>query len=199
MKLNAAQLAALATGASPEVIASLAVAPKANPAGNPAADVAAPAAGAATDESGAAAPAAGAATTTAPPAAVVPAETAGTAPIQSELVTHLNAQIAAKDEALIAAKVEAAAYKAQAAAVDGLVDTLRAALGEKLVALGSSAEAAAGHTAATIAAEYARVDTVFKKMFRVGGVAAVASPDEKDTKATIDPMTLVAMQNSLIK
>lgn len=209
MKLNAAQLAALATGASPEVIAALATAPEANPAGNPAAadPAAAPGADDAAAVAATAAAAAGAATPTAPPAGegiggAAPAAAAAAAPAvqdNSAIVAHLTGQLTEANAALIAAKVEAETFKAQAVAVDGLVTTLRAALGEKLVALGGSADAAAGHTAATIAAEYSRVDAVFKTQFRVGGVAAVASPDEKETKASIDPMLDEAFKHSLIK
>jgi hypothetical protein len=204
MKLNAAQIAALATGASPEVVASLATAPEANPPGNPAAADTDAAAGA-DDAAAAAATAAAtddAATTTSGTVTTTNTVTASgttTAADQSALVAHLQAQLTEKDSALIAAKVEAEGFKAQAAAVDGLVATLRIALGEKLVALGGSADIAAGYTATNIAAEYSRIDTVFKKQFRVGGVAAVAAPEEKDAKPVINPMLDLAMKSSLIK
>lgn len=206
MKLNAAQLAALANGASPEEIAALASAPEANPPGNPlaadanaapGADDAAAAAAVTAATAGAAAPTAPPAGEAAPAAAAPAAAPAAAAP--SELVAHLTAQLADVNAQLLAAKVEAETFKAQAGAVDGLVTTLRAALGEKLVALGGSADAAAGYTAANIAAEYARIDTVFKTQFRVGGVAAVASPEPKETKAAIDPMLDLALKHSLIK
>lgn len=203
MKLNAAQIAALATGASPEVIASLATAPEANPPGNPAAadPAAAPGADDAAATAAAQAAASGAATPAegiggaAPAAAAAPAITD-----QSAIVAHLQTELASKDAALIAAKVEVETFKAQAASVDGLVATLRTAIGEKLVALGGSADGAAGFSASNIAAEYTRVDTIFKGQFRVGGVAATAAPETKpNTKAEINPMFAAAVENSLVK
>lgn len=193
MKLNKAQLAALAAGATQAEVAALASAP--DPVEASAADPAGAApAGAAPDAStssvtGTVSASADANPATAPaPAAAQP----------SELVAHLTGQLNEANAALLAAKVEAETFKAQAASVDGLVATLRAALGEKLVALGASAETAAGYTASTIAAEFKRIDAVFKSQFRVGGVAAVASPEDKKPDA-IDPMLAEALKHSLIK
>jgi hypothetical protein len=202
MKLNAAQLAALATGATPEVIASLATAPEANPPGNPAAadPAAAPGADDAAAAAAAAAAATGAATPAAPPAEGTGIASPAAAAAPSELVAHLQAQLTEKDAALIAARVEVEGFKAQAAAVDGLVGALRAVIGEKLVALGGSADIAAGYTATNIVAEHARIDGVFKTQFRVGGVAAAATPEDKSTvKAELDPMLAATMQNALVK
>jgi hypothetical protein len=200
MKLNAAQIAALAAGASQAEIDALATAPAVNPPGNPLAADPAAAPGADDAADPAAAPAAGAADPAAPPAADPASNPAPAAALdQTALVAHLQAQLTEKDAALIAAKVEAESFKAQAAAVDSLVTTLRTAIGEKLVALGGSADIAAGYTHTNIAAEYARIDGVFKKQFRVGGVAAVASPEDKDTKAELNPMLAEALKHSLIK
>jgi hypothetical protein len=196
MKLNAAQLACVAAGGTPEQVAALAIAPEANPPGNPlAADPAAePGADDAAAAAAAAALASGAADPAAPPAA------SASAPDQSALVTHLQAEVASKDAALIAAKVEVEQFKAQAGAVDGLVAALRTAIGEKLVAMGGTADIAASYTAADIAAHYTRIDGVFKANFRVGGVAATAAPEDKpNVKAELDPMLAATMQNALVK
>jgi hypothetical protein len=211
MKLNKAQLAALAAGATEAEIAALATvadpADAAAGAGTTAAagttDVA-DAGTTTTDTTTAGTTASGtteAADTTTATTAIAAAVAAAAPAVtdQTAIVDHLKAELVAKDTALIAAKVEAETFKAQAAAVDGLVTTLRAALGEKLVALGASADVAAGYSAANIVAEYARIDAVFKKQFRVGGVAAVASPEEKDAKPAIDPMLAEALKHSLIK
>lgn len=204
MKLNAAQLAALARGATQAEIAALADAPTTSASASAEAEVAAAAAagGAAT---GASTPTAPPAAGAAPDAAVSagaehPSAPAAAAAQPSELVTHLTAQLAERDSALLAANVQVETFKAQAAAVDGLVTALRGVIGERLVALGGSAEIAAGYTASNIVAEHARIDGVFKTQFRVGGVAAVASPEDKpNAKVEIDPMLAAAMQSSLVK
>jgi hypothetical protein len=203
MKLNAAQLAALARGASQEEIAALATAP------DPSASAsAAPAEGAeAAAAPAAAAPAAAApaenpdpsAAAAAPAAPAAAPAAAPDAAISAEMAL-LKSQLTETNAALIAAKVEAEGFKAQAAQVDPLVATLRTVIGEKLVALGGSADIAAGYTAANIVAEFSRIDGVFKKQFRVGGVAAVASPEDKpNAKVTIDPMFAAAVENSIVK
>lgn len=200
-RLNKAQLAALAAGATEAEIAALATAPDpvdaaAGAGTTAAAAVAEPEATGTTAAAAAAEGGDDGDATTAEPAAAAVAAPAD----QSALVAHLQAQLADKDSALIAAKVEVETFKAQAAAVDGLVSTLRAAIGDRLVALGGSADIAAGYTATNIAAEYSRIDTIFKAQFRVGGVAAVAAPEDKpNAKVAVDPMFSAALENSIVK
>jgi hypothetical protein len=208
MKLNAAQIACLASGGTQEQVAALATAPEANPPGNPGADAtAAPGAADAGAVAASSAAATGAVTATTPPAGeagasaaaaagTVTAEDAGS----SVLVSHLKAEVSDLTTKLLASQVEAAGFKAQAGLADSLTETLRAVVGEKLVALGGTADIAAGYTSANIVDEFKRIDGIHKKQFRVGGVAAVASPEEKpNTKATVNPMFAAAVENSLVK
>lgn len=201
MKLNAAQLACAAAGGTPEQIAALAVAPEANPPGNPGADAnAAPGAAGAGAVAASGAAATGAVTATAPPAGEGTGIAAPAVAASGELVSHLKAEVAELTAKLLASQVQAEGFKAQSTAADGMLAVLRSAIGEKMVALGGSADIAAGYTHANIVEHYNRIDTVFKTQFRVGGVAAVASPDVKpNSKAQISPMFAAAVENSLVK
>jgi hypothetical protein len=198
MKLNAAQIAALKAGATPEAIAALATAPEANLTEEQKLAAEADAKAAADVKAAADTKAAADAEAATKAAADAAAKAAVAQP--SELVAHLQTQLTEANTALLATKVEAEGYKTKAAATDGLVEVLRTAIGEKLVALGGSADIAAAYTAENIAAEFKRIDGVYKTQFRVGGVAAAASPEEKpNTKATVSPMFAAAVENSLVK
>jgi hypothetical protein len=192
MKLNDAQLAALARGATEAEIAALADAPTTSASASAEADVAAAAAAAA-------APATGAATATAPPAEGQPAAAAApAAPV--DMTAQLTAQLADVNTQLVNARVEAEGFKAQVAQIEPMVAALRTVIGEKLVALGGTADLAAAYDASNIAAQFTRIDAIHKSQFRVGGVSAVAAPENKaNTKIESDPMLDAVMQNSLVK
>ncbi len=182
MKLNAAQIAALASGASAEAVASLATVDPAVV--EPTAEQVAAAAAAAAPAPVVAVP------VPAPVAAIVPAPEA-----PNPLIAHLTTQLAEANTSLIAAKVEAGAFKAAADAQEGLMAIARSSLGKMNVALGGSAEAAQTFSATTIVAEHARVTDVFQAKFKVGGAAAVASPAEP--KAALDPVLEAYFANSV--
>jgi hypothetical protein len=193
MILTAAQLAAIAAGASAEAV--MAAASVVDPTPEQLAATAA-----AEAETVRLAAEAAAATEAAATAAQVAADTAAAlaaASVPNPVVAHLTAQLTEAQTSLVAAKVEAASYKAAAEAQDGLLAIVREALSNKNIALGGSSAAADTFTAGNIAAEYARVDGIFKSKFKIGGVAVAAAAGEKKTH--VDPLFAAAVQASNLK
>lgn len=103
------------------------------------------------------------------------------ASVHDGVVSALNAQMATVNATLAAAQAEVVTLKAASANTDALTTIVRQVLGNKIVALGGSASTADTFNASNIAAEYARVDALFKDKFKAGGVAAVASPVPVET------------------
>lgn len=192
MKLNAKQLLLLSQGADAAAIAA-ASASEEETVLTPEQIAAAAEAEAATQA--AAAAAAEAATQAAADAAAQAALVAASTP--NAVVAHLTTQLTEANAALVAAKVEAGTFKAAAEANEGLVAVVREILGDRLVALGGSAATAETFSAGNIAAEFKRIDAVYKAQFKVGGVALQATP--KPAKAELDPALVDAMKFSLIQ
>jgi hypothetical protein len=116
------------------------------------------------------------------------------------LTSHLKAEVSDLTAKLLAASVQVEGLKAQAAQVAPMTEALRAAIGEKLVALGGSADITASYTHDNIVEQFNRIDGVFKQQFRPGGVAAVQKPEEKSgTKATVSPLFTAAVESSIVK
>lgn len=202
MKYNAQQLALIAAGALPtsEVVLLLATVSDDGIGGAAALTPEQIAAAAALAETEAAAQAAATAETdaAAAQAAQVAADTAAAiaaAATPNAVVAHLTTQLAESNNQLIAAKVEAASFKAAAEAQDGLMTIARVSLGNKLVALGGTAAAADTFTASTIVAEFNRVDALFKAQFKIGGVAAKVV--DAPAKAVLDPVTAEYFKHSI--
>lgn len=161
--LTEAQLAALAAGATLEAVTA-----------NTVTAVITPVAAAAVEP-----------VVTTEPAAVTAAVTsAATTTSEPTALSVVQAQLITANDALVASKVEAATFKAQAEAQkvthDGLLAIARAAIGKMNVALGGSAETVAALDASSAIAEYSRISEVFTSKFKVGGVAATAQADKKD-------------------
>lgn len=174
MKYNAAQLALIAAGATPEAILAAATTetlePVVPPVVAPVVDATAPVVPPVV------APVVDA---VAPVAPVVAAVTAPAAPaLPDPVVAHLTAQLTASQEAVTAAKIEAAAFKDAAGAVEGLLAIARSSLGNLYVAFNGTAATADTFSATTIVAEHARMAAQFKEKFRVGGVASTPKPQE---------------------
>lgn len=132
--------------------------------------------------------------------APVPAIVENTAPtvlasVHEGVVSALNAQMATVNATLAAAQAEVVTLKAAAANTDALTTIVRQVLGNKIVALGGSASTADTFNAGNIAAEYARVDALFKDKFKAGGVAATASPvPVETTPQKANPVDAAIMQ-----
>lgn len=193
MKLNQAQLAAIAAGLPAATVASLATA-DADPAQKTAEELAAEASALAATEAATKLAADEAATKlAAEEAAKLAAE--AKADVPNPLVAHLTAQLAVAQAALVASEVKAASYQAAGEAQEGLLTIARESLSNKMVALGGSNATASTFTAQNIVAEHTRVSDLFKEKFKIGGVAAVATPAPK--AAAIDPVFAATLQHSL--
>lgn len=195
MKLNAAQIKAMESGADLAAIMALATTP---------------------EDATITATAAVVVPTTTAPAVVVPATTpvdatvttpavttpvdAATVPtvlasVHEGVVSALNAQMAAVNASLASAQAEVQSLKAASANVEGLTSIVRGILSNKIVALGGAAETADTFNASNIVAEYARIDEQFKTKFKAGGVAATASPvPVETTPQKANPVDAAIMQ-----
>ena len=117
-----------------------------------------------------------------------------------DLVAYLKADLAAKDNALIEAKVELSQLKASIADIkschDGLLAIARDSVGKMKVALGGSAEACLTMSATEVLAAHGETAVVFKNKFKVGGVAATAptADEEAPAKAVVHPMFAALVQ-----
>ena len=185
MKLNAAQLAAIAAGASQELVASLAAV--ADVVELSADELAAAASAAEAETIRLAAEAAAVLAASALAATTEAARLAALVEAPNALVAHLQTQLTAANAEVLAAKLEASTYKAAADAQTGLMSIAKEALSNKLVALGGSAVAAETFTAGNIAAEYDRVNTLFKASFKIGQ-QSVNTPVTPAKPTAIDPM-----------
>lgn len=201
MKLNKKQLLLLSEGADAAAIAAAASASDEDLTLTPE-QIAAAAATAAFNATNAgktpeqlAAAAAEAATQAAADAAAQAALAAASTP--NAVVAHLTTQLTEANTQLVTAKVEAAGFKAAAEANAGLLSVVRQVLGDRLVALGGTAATAETFSAGNIAAEFGRIDAVYKAQFKIGGVAV--QPGAKPVKAEIDPALADAMKFSLIQ
>jgi hypothetical protein len=168
MKLNAAQIKAAEAGASPETIAALA-----------------------TDAPGAVpttlvVPEASAVVTPAPvvtPASVVATVPAAAVVTTMEIAAHegivasLQTQITTANTSLISAQAKIQNLEASVAQTEPLLGIVREVLGNKLVAMGGSPDAAKTFNASNIVAEFQRVDTLFKATYKPNGVAKPAEVD----------------------
>jgi hypothetical protein len=103
------------------------------------------------------------------------------ASVHEGVVSALNAQMATVNATLAAAQAEVQTLKASVASTEALTTIVRQVLGNKIVALGGSASTADTFNSTNIAAEYSRVDALFKDKFKAGGVAATASPVPVET------------------
>jgi hypothetical protein len=128
------------------------------------------------------------AATTAAPAAPAAAPAAPAAPA-AELVSFLQAQVAEKDAALLAANVKVATLEASARdATDnlpGLLAIAHGVIGAMQVALGSS-DTAKALNAKDAVAEHARLSPVYTERFKVGGIASTQT--EPAAKAEVHPL-----------
>ena len=179
MKYNAQQLALIAAGASAEAVlaaATVEASPDLTPEQIAAAKLAEDA-----DKAAAEAKAVTDAKIAADAAAADLATAAAAAKVTepNPLVAHLTAQLATTNDALLAAKLEAASFKSAADAQDGLLAIARASLGNMYIAFNGQAATAETFSATTIVAEHARMTTQFKDKFRPGGVAQPAKPETK--------------------
>lgn len=178
MKYNAAQLALIAAGATADAIAAAATADDTSVPTEAQLRAAAEAETARVAAEAEAARVAAEAAAAEATAAAAAAATKPTVATPDPVVTHLTAQLAASNEAVTAAKIEAASYKAAAESVEGLLAIARASLGNLYVAFNGSAATAETFNASTIVAEHARMSAQFKEKFRVGGVAVTPKPQE---------------------
>ena len=157
-------------------------------------------------DEGTGAPAAGATSTeptqeeAAATAAAATAAAAGAASKDSELVAFLRGELQASNDKVVAAQVEIAQLKAQASAgadtLPKLLDISREIVGNMQVALGTTNTTAAMDAPAVIA-EHARLTPLFKAKFKVGGVAASSSQEEKPTNVVPISPDFQARLNSI--
>lgn len=182
--LNEQQLAAVASGASVEAVLQAA-----QEAAAAALEAAEAGPGDESEEQGSEAP-----------AEEAPAEQPDAAAERPDLVAYLKGDIAAKDAALIDAKVKISQLEASItemkATHEGLLAIARDSVGKMKVALGGSAEAAAAMSASEILAAHSEVSTVFKSKFKVGGVAATAptAEEEREAAPAVNPVFAALVQ-----
>ena len=178
-------IAAIASGASAEVIAaaSAAALEAANKGGDTAAEKAAAQAVVDAAKEAAKEPSAAAKDT---PAAVkdTPAATD-----QTSLVNFLQAQVKEKDALLTQAAIERNALDAKLAGIEAthnaLLDIARASVGKMQVALGGTATDLKTASPAAVLEEHTRVAAVFADKFKVGGVGAVVPEDAHAAKEAV--------------
>ena len=136
------------------------------------------------DAAAAAAGTAGEGNADAADAADTAAAAAGAAHAESDLVTYLRGQVAEKDEALVALRVELAGAKREleenAAASSGLLAIAQKSTTNMRVALGLQSIDLAALSPEALLAEHKSLSEQFTKAFAVGGVAAV-SPEAAPT------------------
>lgn len=179
MNLTEAQLAALASGTPMAEVLKMAVGTPATPAvpeeTKPVAAVTPP--------------------VETPAAPVVPVAAAAPA-APADVVTFLQGELTKVQGNLVQALADKQVLEGQLtearSAQEGLLAIARTSVRNMTVALGGSSAAAETLGPTEILAEHARLGTVFKDKFKVGGVAAVA-PETENTPAAkppIDPMFL---------
>jgi hypothetical protein len=110
-----------------------------------------------------------------------------------DVVTFLQGELTKAQASLVQALADKQVLEARAteasASQDGLLSIARASLRSMTVALGGQASAADTLGPTELLAEHARLSTVFKDKFKVGGVAAVTPENTiKPKKAPINPM-----------
>lgn len=113
------------------------------------------------------------------------------------LTEFLQTQLAEANSKLMAANIELAKLQEKSveaqATHDALLTIARDSVGKMSIALGGSAALAEGMSAVAVLAEHARVASVFKDKFKVGGVAATKTEDKPAAaKVTVDPLFLHA-------
>ena len=116
------------------------------------------------------------------------------APAVDAVVAHLTQQLAAANADVVAAKIEAASFKAFSETHEGLLNIARESVGKMAVALGGSNDQSMALDAKAAITEYARITDVFKTKFKVGQVSA-ATPVEGQ-QVVADPRFASAVKSA---
>lgn len=115
------------------------------------------------------------------------------ATLQGQVVL-LNSQLSAGNEALIAARLEVTKLTDKVAALEAVVEPLKAIVASSVnnmsVALNSPPLDLSGLTGAEVVARHQAVAEQFKSKFKVGGVAAVTGEDAQPKQPQVDPRHL---------
>lgn len=125
-------------------------------------------------------------------AAAPEAEAAVAAPSMDALTSHLKAELAASNEALITARVELRGVQAEldklAASQGPIMEIVGKAISNMQVAMGATHVSLEGRSAAEVVAEHARLSEAFTSKFKVGGVAATSSAESFSKKPEVNSL-----------
>lgn len=122
------------------------------------------------------------------------------AAVDTSIVTFLQGELSKSQASLIQVTAEKQVLEAQATEAktsqDGLLAIARDSVRSMTVALGGQASAAAVFGPTELLAEHARLSTVFKDKFKIGGVAAVSTEQPEVKKYVPNPLFAAQAKNA---